>query len=166
MPRISHILFVLLVGVACIGCLGISGAQTSSDAAITSMNITILEGVQADPRESNRPAVQTTDSEVIVTGEIAGVGDSACIELTGNATVHSNGTLVTRVQSQMDPPANRGCNMTSTDWPYRATITVNGSMPDRIQVTHLGSDGSPSGEWAISLSEAMVKSKFSRESGE
>jgi len=157
MPRISHIVFVFFVGVTCLGCLGISGAQTSGSAAVTAMEITIPEGVQTDPGGSNRPTVQTTESAVIVTGEIAGVDDSACIEIMGNATIHSNGTLITHIQSQMDPPANRGCNMTSTDWPYRATIAINGSMPDRIQITYIDSNGSPRGDWMISLSEATER---------
>lgn len=84
-----------------------------------------------------RPVVQLTDSRLDVTGEILGIGDPACIDVTANATVTSNGTVAVTVRSGADSPDGRACNLTAQHWPYRATVDVGDRRPQTVRVRHV-----------------------------
>ncbi|MWG34940.1 hypothetical protein [Halomarina oriensis] len=91
---------------------------------------------EADTREATR--VVWSDGHVTVSGLTVGIGDRNCIDVRLTEARAVNGTtLHVVVENDATVPSDRsGCNGTAAPYEYRAELTVSGSAPERVVVTH------------------------------
>lgn len=96
----------------------------------------------------HQPEVEVNGSNVSVVGRIDGIGDPACINISGSTMTHRNGTLDLTIRSETDRPEGRGCNQTLRYWAYHASVTIDGEMPAQVQIQHIYQNTS-SGNWTV-----------------
>lgn len=125
--------------------------QEESDISVTKVSIgPELDFSERDGFGSSRPVVRGNQSTLLVSGSILGVGDSACIDITGDISSSSANPSTLVIRSYISAPAGVGCNMTARHWPYQATLAVDGPGPETIRIRHVNS-GEEIDSWTIAL---------------
>ncbi|MFD1514163.1 hypothetical protein [Halomarina rubra] len=136
------------------GCVGFGGTPSSTTTAASPINVgdttfgfdpayatdedgetDYFEG-NADTREATR--VVWSDDQITVSGLTVGIGDQNCIDvqLTEARAVNETTLHVVVENDAVVPSDKSGCNGTAAPYEYRAEITVSGSSPEHVIVTH------------------------------
>ena len=91
---------------------------------------------QADTREATR--VVWSDDQITVSGLTVGIGDQNCIDVQlAAARAVNETTLHVVVENDAIVPSDKsGCNATAAPYEYQAVLTISGSSPEQVIVTH------------------------------
>lgn len=125
--------------------------QEESDISVTKVSIgTELDFSERDGFGSSRPVIRANESIILVSGSIIGVGAPACIDITGDISSSSANPSTLVIRSNISAPVGVACNMTARNWPYQATLAVDGPGPETIRIRHVNS-GEEIESWTIAL---------------
>lgn len=148
----------LVLLVVCIvltaGCIGLGGTPSSATTATSSIDVEETrfgfdstyatdEGGQTDYFEGNADTREATrvvwsDDQIMLSGLTVGIGDQNCIDvqLSEARAVNETALHVVVENDAVVPSDKSGCNATVASYEYRAGITVSGSSPEHVIVTH------------------------------